>query len=216
MFERHGSLSGQRLSPPPEDDLRERFIPPGGNAHSMGVVNRRLSRTVSHCPHLSQPRPDASSLPSVGGGGRKGPVGRYGIRISGMAFPTAFVIRWMACCTRRVLRTPAGYGRPCRKSVCGPSVNGPRRDRRSRLGPCSSRAVCPAEFRLRKDRLRKDIVVGKSGSFGSDRTVVAEKASPFPCRHGKGDARYEIGRIIPSPTESISGCRHTRNGRPSR
>lgn len=131
MFERHGSLSGQRLSPPPEDDLRERFIPPGGNAHSMGVVNRRLSRTVSHCPHLSQPRPDASSLPSVGGGGRKGPVGRYGIRISGMAFPTAFVIRWMACCTRRVLRTPAGYGRPCRKSVCGPSVNGPRRDRRS-------------------------------------------------------------------------------------
>lgn len=216
MFERHGSLSGQRLSPPPEDELRERFVPPGGNAHSMGVVNRRLSRTASHCPHLSQSRPDASSLPSVGGADEKD-------RLGGTVYEyPAWHSRqhssydgWHAV-RRRVLRTPAGYGRPCRKSVCGPSVNGPRRDRRSRLGPGSSRAVCPAEFRLRKDRLRKDIVVGKSGSFGSDRTVAAEKTYPFPCRHGKGYARYEIGRIIPSPMESISGCRHTRNGRPSR
>ena len=214
MFERHGSLSGQRLSPPPEDELRERFVPPGGNAHSIGVLNRRLSRTASHCPHLSQSRPDASSLPSVGCDGRKGPVVRHGIRISGMAFPTAFVIRWMPCCTAS---RSANACRLRAASVCGPSVNTAPSGIGDPFGPISSRApfVRP-DFVFAKIVFVRVLSSENPDRSGQPGRLPPKKRTPFRCRHRKGYARYEIGRIIPSPTESISGCRHTRNGRPSR
>ena len=60
------------------------------------------------------------------------------------------------------------------------------------------------------------IIVGNFVSHSVETNRCRRKSVPLSIYRRKGDVVTRSVGIIPSPTESISGCRHTRNGRPFR
>lgn len=189
-----------------------------------------MPRTAGRGSDLSQPCPDAQSFLSVGflddgKGGcmpRREPGGYSGVEDDDLR----------SCGRRyeypalhpRIPASPAFGGFPL--YGVAPCDCGGRAE--SRVGGLSSGIVLAgsatsfAEVSFRPNVVFADmvlawgIIVGNFVSHSVETNRCRRKSVPLSIYRRKGDVVTRSVGIIPSPTESISGCRHTRNGRPFR